>query len=117
MPLLDSGAALYAGGADEFVVLAPASRLTARWLVRRAFRVSSNFSSSEVELRPEWRVRTARLAKATARIAQGLVLLPVGVVAGRHVLVRAGQLVATGAGFIAGMTGHELEEYRVTHGS
>jgi len=95
----------------------PASRLTARWLVLRAFRVSSNWSSTELELQPELRVRAARVAKAMARIAQGLVLLPVGVLAGRHVLVRAGQLVATGAGFIAGMTGHELDEYRVTHGS
>ena len=85
--------------------------------MRRAFRVSSNWSSSELELQPELRVRAARVAKAMARIAQGVVLLPVGVVAGRHVLVRAGQLLATGAGFIAGMTGHELEEYRVTHGS
>lgn len=95
----------------------PASRLTARWLVRRAFRVSSNWSSSEVELQPELRVRTARVAKAMFRIGQGLVMLPIGVVAGRHFLVRSAQLVATGAGFIAGMTGHELEEYRVTHGS
>jgi len=105
--------------ADEAIVHEwnPASRLTAAWLVRRAYRVSANFSSSEVELQPALRVRTARLAKAMARIAQGLVLLPVGVVAGRHVLVKSGQLLATGAGFIAGMTGHELEEYRVTHGS
>ena len=105
--------------ADDAVVHEwnPSSRLTARWLMRRAFRVSSNWSSTERELQPELGVRAARVAKAMARIAQGLVLLPVGVLAGRHVLVRVGQLVATGACFIAGMTGHELDEYRVTHGS
>ena len=95
----------------------PASRLTARWLMRRAFRTSSNWSSSERELQPEIRVRMARVGKAVFRLAQGLALLPVGVVAGRHVLVRSGQLLATGAGFLAGLTGHELEEYRETHGS
>lgn len=95
----------------------PASRLTARWLVRRSFRVSSNWSSSESELEPGMRVRTVRIGKAILRIAQGIALLPVGVVAGRHVLVRAGQHLATGAGYIAGLTGHELQEYRVTHGS
>ena len=105
--------------ADEAIVHEwnPASRLTAKWLVRRSFRVSSNWSSSEAELEPGIRVRTVRIGKAILRIAQGLALLPVGVVAGRHVLVRAGQHVAAGAGYIAGMTGHELEEYRVTHGS
>jgi len=63
------------------------------------------------------RVRAARFAKALVRIGQGVALFPLGLVAGRHLLVRSGQFVATGAGFIAGMTGHELEEYRVTLGS
>ena len=105
--------------ADEAIVheLNPATRLTGRWLVRRSFRVSSNWSSTEMELQPGMRVRGARFAKAMLRIAQGVALFPVGLVAGRHVLVRSGQYVATGAGFIAGMTGHELQEYRVTLGS
>lgn len=105
--------------ADDAVVYEwnPASRLTARWLVRRAYRVSSNWSSSERELQPGFRVRAARIAKAIGRMAQGLALLPVGIIAGRHVLVRASQLVATGAGYLAGMAGYGLEEYRVTHGS
>ena len=85
--------------------------------MRRSFRVSSNWSSTEAELNPTLRVRASRFAKALLRIAQGVALFPVGLVAGRHVLVRSGQFVATGAGFIAGMTGHELQEYRVTLGS
>jgi succinoglycan biosynthesis protein ExoM len=105
--------------ADEAIVheYNPATRLTARWLVRRSFRVSSNWSSTELELHPGMRVRAARFAKALVRIGQGVALFPLGLVAGRHLLVRSGQFVATGAGFIAGMTGHELEEYRVTLGS
>lgn len=104
--------------ADEAIVheFNPSTRLSAKWLMRRAFRVSSNWSSTEVELQPGLRVRASRFAKALLRIGQGVVLLPVGLVAGRHVLVRAGQYVATGAGFLAGMAGHELEEYRVTLG-
>ena len=105
--------------ADDAIVheFNPSTRLTAKWLMRRAFRVSSNWSSTELELHPGLRVRAARLAKALFRIGQGVALFPVGLVAGRHMLVRSGQFVATGAGFIAGMTGHELQEYRVTLGS
>jgi GT2 family glycosyltransferase len=105
--------------ADEAIVLEynPSTRLTAKWLMRRAYRVSSNWSSTELELNPGMRVRASRFAKAMFRIGQGVALFPVGLVAGRHLLVRSGQFVATGAGFIAGMTGHELQEYRVTVGS
>jgi succinoglycan biosynthesis protein ExoM len=105
--------------ADDAIVheFNPSARLSARWLMRRAYRVSSNWSSSEVELQPGLRVRASRFAKALLRIGQGVALFPVGLVAGRHVLVRSGQYVAAGAGFIAGMFGHELEEYRVTLGS
>lgn len=105
--------------ADDAIVheFNPSARLTANWLLRRAYRVSSNWSSTEVELQPGLRVRASRFAKALLRIGQGVALFPVGLVAGRHVLVRSGQYVATGAGFIAGMAGHELDEYRVTLGS
>lgn len=105
--------------ADDAVVREwnPATRLTAKWIVRRSFRTSSNWSSSEADLQPGVRVRTKRIAKALVRMAQGLALFPIGLVAGRHVLVRSGQLFATGAGYIAGLTGRELEEYRITHGS
>lgn len=93
--------------ADDAIVheLNPPTRLTAKWLMRRAFRVSSNWSSTELELHPGMRVRAARFAKAIFRIGQGVALFPVGLVAGRHLLVRSGQFVATGAGFLAGMTG------------
>lgn len=105
--------------ADDAVVHEwnPATRLTAKWLVRRSFRVSSNWSASESELEPGVRVRSIRVGKALARIAQGIALLPVGLMAGRHILVKATQHVATGVGYLAGMTGHELQEYRTTHGN
>jgi succinoglycan biosynthesis protein ExoM len=105
--------------ADEAIVYEwnPASRLTAKWLVRRSFRVSSNWSSTEMDLHPALSVRTARTIKALGRIAQGVVMLPVALIAGRHMFVKSAQHMAAGAGFIAGMTGHELEEYRTTLGS
>ena len=105
--------------ADDAIVYEwnPPTRLTATWLIRRSFRVSSNWSASESELEPGTRVRGIRVGKALARLAQGIALLPVGLVAGRHVLVRATQHLAAGAGYLAGMTGHELQEYRTTHGS
>jgi len=95
----------------------PPSRLTARWLVRRAFRASSNWSSSERELRASLPVRVARIAKAFGRMAQGMILLPLGLLAGRHLLVRSLRCLAMGAGSLAGLVGREYDEYRVTHGS
>jgi len=94
----------------------PATRLTTNWLVRRAFRTSSNWSSCERELRPSLLGRAARIAKALGRIGQGMILLPVGLLAGRHLLVRSLQCLSMGAGSLAGMVGWEYDEYGVTHG-
>ena len=58
MPLLDSGAALYAGGADEFVVMAPASRLTAH-LTREFARRYGTVNESEAR---SWRNSLTALA-------------------------------------------------------
>lgn len=58
MPLIDSGAALYAGGADEFVVLAPASRLTAH-LTREFARRYGAVNESEARA---WRHSLTALA-------------------------------------------------------
>lgn len=58
MPLVDSGAALFAGGADEFIVMAPASRLTAH-LTREFTRRYGGVNDSEVR---SWRNSLTALA-------------------------------------------------------
>ena len=63
MPLLDSGAALYAGGADEFVVMAPASRLTAH-LTREFARRYGAVNESEAR---SWRNSLTALAAVVER--------------------------------------------------
>lgn len=105
--------------ADDAVVHEwnPPSRSTARWLIQRAYRVSSNWSTCERELHPSPAVKAARVGKALARMAQGMLLLPLAIVGGRHRLVRSAQYLSMGAGFIAGVFGREFDEYRTTHGS
>lgn len=105
--------------ADEAVVHEwnPPSRLTARWLLRRSFRVSSNWSACEREIQPTAGVLGLRVLKATMRLAQGITLLPVSVLGGRAAVVRALQCVSIGAGSLAGLLGWELPEYRATHGN
>jgi len=103
--------------ADRAIVYewTPLARARAAWLIRRAFRVSSNWSACERRLDPRMSVGAVRCAKAGARIVVGLFLSAASLVGGRCLLVRSLQNVAMGCGYIAGMLGYELEEYRERH--
>lgn len=95
----------------------PASRVNAGWIVRRAFRIGTSTAFVEFDLRPAVVAAALVLAIGCYRIASGALLLPIGLVLGRHFLVRQVRYVAYGAGLLAGLTGRRYEEYRQTHGS
>ena len=104
--------------ADEALVYEwnPATRLNTSWLLRRAFRGSAIWCSIESEFRPGLGTRMIRVAKAIGRIVQGAVLLPIGVMAGRHLLVQSLRTLSIGVGSLAGMLGLRYDEYRDTRG-
>lgn len=104
--------------ADDAVVheWVPASRANAGWILRRVYRTSNTWGQCEREYRGSPRVTLLRVLKGAARIAYGLVTLPMGLVRGRHALVRSLWYVCLGAGHLSGLIGLRYHEYRVTHG-
>jgi glycosyltransferase involved in cell wall biosynthesis len=95
----------------------PPSRMTASWLVQRAFRTANAMAFTEVELAPaKWFAVSRVIAKGVVWIGRGLVSLPAAVVAGRHAVVKRLRWIAYGTGLWLGLTGMKYQEYRRVHG-
>lgn len=95
----------------------PPSRVRLPWLLRRAFRRGNTWALLERDLEPGLRIRARRILRGGGRIARGAVLLPVGMVRGRHAVVDALRGICFGAGSLAGVAGYRYDEYRTTHGA
>jgi GT2 family glycosyltransferase len=134
--LFDEGLALTGGSDSEFfarfaasghrIVWAdaaiahewvPASRVSVRWLLARAFRVGC--SSARIERRRASPRRSGAwlLANGCWCILKGALLLGLAALGGRVAALRALCLVWYGAGRLHGLTGFAYEEYRAIHGS
>ncbi|WP_298459552.1 glycosyltransferase family 2 protein [uncultured Cellulomonas sp.] len=104
---------------DEALVtdVVPASRVTRRWVLRRAFRAGNTWSRTVVDVAPSAGART----RARARLAALGAVRTVGGAA-RYVLgvatrslthqARGARTAARGAGVLAGLTGAVYAEYR-----
>jgi succinoglycan biosynthesis protein ExoM len=105
--------------ADEAVAWewVPPSRVRLPWLLRRAFRRGNTWALLERELDPGLRIRARRIVRGAGRIARGAVLLPIGMMRGRHAVVDALRGICFGAGSLAGVAGYRYDEYRTTHGA
>jgi len=106
--------------ADDAVVRewVPASRVNVPWLLRRAYRAGSTLGLVDREQGDGPWARPARVVRGAGRLTQGVLLMPVAMLAPatrRVRVVRALMLVWRGAGMIAGVFGGRYEEYRVTH--
>lgn len=103
--------------AEEAVVteLIPASRVTAKWLLMRGYRLG--MTDMMVERSHKGRLRT--LAAETPRIAAGFIVGTLGAAAtldrGTRI-IRLGKLYRA-IGKIAGIAGFQYEEYRKVHGA
>ncbi|WP_286176070.1 glycosyltransferase [Arthrobacter sp. NEB 688] len=87
------------------------ARLTWGWYVRRAYRSGAGDTVARRLLAPGPRTTLEVLARAVLRTGHGVVLLPVALArpALRSLAVRR---VASGVGTLAGLLGHNYEEYR-----
>jgi len=94
-----------------------ASRASAGWLLRRAFRTGNCAVLIARSMRPlpAWLPR--RLAAAAYRVVRGLALLLPALARGRAAVVRALQDTCAGAGALAAVGGYRYVEYERTHGS
>lgn len=105
--------------ADDAVVTEPVppNRATARWILRRAFRVGNGGVFIERSTRPTARWLPARVAKATGRVVLGAALLVAAPVRGRAAAVAALRSVASGIGALSGLLGYRYVAYRQVDGS
>jgi hypothetical protein len=88
----------------------PETRARVGWLLKRAYRwgiVWGQLSADQEALRRQ----------ALRGMAKGGLWLPWSFVQGPAAVVRALQLIATGAGYLAARAGFRFEEYQQTHGS
>ena len=104
---------------DEAVVTdaVPASRMTPRWVLRRAFRSGNSAARVELVLARSaggrLAARGAALARGVPRLAMGGARWAVGAVTGsRAHRARGLRTAARGAGLLAGVVGVVYQEYR-----
>jgi succinoglycan biosynthesis protein ExoM len=105
--------------ADEAVVTdwLPASRITARWILQRGFRMGTSKVLIDMDLRP-WPIALPFLTSiGIYRISTGALLALPGLLIGKHFFMRQVRYVCYGAGLLAGLAGVRYKEYRTTHGS
>lgn len=134
-PIFDESAALR-GGADTFLFRRihdaghtilwcdeaivhediPRTRITTRWICRRAYRVGANIADHAIKLEGPLRGRARTLAIALARSLQGAVCVLPALVLGKHHAVRQLRWIAYAAGLTIGAFGRHVSEYETHHG-
>lgn len=95
----------------------PPTRMSAAWLLQRAYREGNTISLCERSLLAGSTARAMRAAKGLGRIVRGLGRMPVSVVRGRAGVVASLREVCRGAGMLTGLMGRVYEEYQMIHGS
>jgi glycosyltransferase involved in cell wall biosynthesis len=94
----------------------PPTRATARWILKRGYRVGASQSLIDREIREPALAGSRVLAHGAWCCGKGLALAVLGAVRGRAGIVRGLRLLAVGLGRLAGLAGHRYEEYRTVHG-
>lgn len=90
----------------------PQGRTTAKWLVRRQFRIGNASAFIQAELEPGLGRRIRRWARAGKDVAFAVASMPLARMRGKIAWVRARQRAAFSLGMIWGLLGRSYEEYR-----
>jgi succinoglycan biosynthesis protein ExoM len=107
---------VWADRAEVFETV-PASRTTAGWLCRRAYRTGTTNAFIHRDLRPTLVAVPMILGIAAYRLVSGAVQAAAGLVIGRHWMVGGARWICYGAGMLVGLVGGRYHEYRQTHGA
>ena len=94
----------------------PKSRVKVQWILQRNFRYGNQITLRRRDLDPSPPTLVGLFVEGCHRILQGMFLFPVGLVAGRHILMNSGRRFACGIGILFGLIGGQYEEYRRAHG-
>jgi GT2 family glycosyltransferase len=100
---------------DEAIVKEwnPPTRMSARWLIKRAYRGGTSYALSESVVYGSGARRLARIGKGIARAAQGVLQAVLGAMTFRSDRVLAGARTgALGMGMIMGAVGKRYEAYK-----
>jgi cellulose synthase/poly-beta-1,6-N-acetylglucosamine synthase-like glycosyltransferase len=95
----------------------PASRVSVRWLLTRAFRVGCSSARIERHRASPRRSGAWLFANGCWCVLKGALMLGLAAPRGRAATVRALHLVWYGAGRLHGLGGFSYDEYRTIHGS
>ncbi len=100
--------------ADEAIVydIIPSSRANLRWILLRAYREPSSYSSAEKELYPSFYVQSIRMFKGFALITIGLIRIIPSLLLGKAAIVISLLYIARGLGTLGGLLGLFYEEYK-----
>jgi succinoglycan biosynthesis protein ExoM len=95
----------------------PASRMRSKWILQRAYRHGNASARCDKLLDDSRAIRKVfRLAKGSARIAQGALGLVPALLFGKPAWVKMAADISRGAGMVTGILGHTYEEYKKIHG-
>lgn len=105
--------------ADEAVATEwiPASRVGVKRIIRRGYRVGTSIAFARRDLHSLPVSTITLLILGGYRIVKSLLLLPIGLVWGRHKVVVLLRQIGVGVGMLAGSTGRLYHEYERTHGA
>jgi succinoglycan biosynthesis protein ExoM len=100
--------------ANEAIVydIIPPSRTNLRWILLRAYREPSSYSSAEKELYPSFSVQLIRMLKGFALITIGLIRIIPSLLLGKAAIVISLIYIARGLGTLGGLLGLFYEEYK-----
>ena len=104
--------------ADRAIVteVVPPSRISTRWLLRRAYRRGNTLSLCLRDLQDSWPRRARRVAASLRHVLGGLGRAATSIWGGRAAAVRGASQVAYGCGLATGLLGIRYDEYRTIHG-
>lgn len=95
----------------------PASRVNARWLLRREYRRGQTLSLSLRHRNPSLPHYVRRLGNAAVQMGSGAARAVLGVRRGKAGWLNGVKQIVFGAGMLTGLAGRRYQEYETTHGT
>lgn len=90
----------------------PASRMSTKWLLLRAYRTGNTFIRCKKYLNPSISLQLFWSLRGMSRMTRGLLQTPLSIFYGQIHLVKSLQSICNGAGLLSGLFGYSYREYK-----